>query len=83
MTLRQVINIRIGYNEKLKIEHENRILESRVLLMYYANMKNEKSNKTFEQIYRIGLDEEKPTKMPKKMFSGLLVNYFKAISKNE
>ena len=82
MTLRQCQNIAVGYQDRVKDEHETRVLESRVLLMYYAEMKSEKSKKTFKEIYPISIDEveEKNNKLPKNLFAPMLVDFFKALS---
>ncbi len=83
MTLRQVINITEGHFEGKRRDHESRVLEARILLTYYASMKDEKDNRKFKDIYRIEADdhEEKKDKLSKEVFGPLLVNFFKATSK--
>jgi hypothetical protein len=78
MTFRQSNNIMIGYDKRKRVEHEDRILESRILVSYLMAAINPKDNRSFNQIYEIASDKrrEKVSKnyLPPEVFEKIFVS---------
>jgi hypothetical protein len=65
-TPRQLDNLRIGYFDKVRGEHERRVLEARLLTLFINNsFADENKRQTFEEIYPLEMDKQIAQAEPK------------------